>query len=241
METAGDFANTFIKSSEGPGIPTTIPSFTPHHTAPTQPPTMVRRSGSSSAFSGDENGDSLPLTRADGHRGSYQSIPTTTTPLAANNCASSSSSSIGHQQEHQHDDDNLPTVTYTRGTLNNSAPSASSFSPSSIISPTSRLWRLTAGEHRGFHLLQSGAVLAVAALCLGVGVLIGQSQTQVSLNSSYDINPFSHQQLQDAQAEWPAQPLLGNAWTPQDVQSVFTAYHFTDAHIEPLYGAFIYV
>lgn len=198
---------------------------------------MVRRSGSSGAFPGDEDGDSLPLTRADGRGRSYQSIPTTTTPLAASNSASSSS--IGHQQQDQHEDDNVPTVTYTRGSLNISTPSASSSSSSSVSSRISRLWRLTEGEQRGFHLLQGGAVLAVAALCLGVGVLIGQSQSQLSLNNSYGINPLYPPQLQDAQVDWPAQPLLGNAWTPQDVQSVFTAYHFTDAHIEPLYGAFM--
>jgi hypothetical protein len=198
---------------------------------------MVRRSGSSSAFPEDDGGDSLPLTHASNHRGrggSYHSIPTTITPLTASS-STTTNSSIGHQQQQQLEDDNAPpTVTYSRSSLNISTASASS----SSTSPLTRLWRLTEGGQRGFHLLQGGAVLAVGALCLGVGVLIGQSQAQVSFNSSNinSLSPLNPQQLQDAQAEWPAQPLLGNAWTPQDVQSLFTAYHFTDAHIEPLYG-----
>lgn len=201
---------------------------------------MVRRSGSSTAFPEDDGGDSLPLTHASSNhrgRGSYHSIPTTTAPLTA----STSSISHLHQQQQQLEDDNAPpTVTHSRSSLNiTSTPSASS--SSSTSSPLTRLWRLTEGSQRGFHLLQGGGVLAVGALCLGVGVLIGQSQSQVSFNSSSSSNNglsplLNPQQLQDAQAEWPAQPLLGNAWTPQDVQSLFTAYHFTDAHIEPLYG-----
>jgi len=201
---------------------------------------MVRRSGSSAAFPEDDGGDSLPLTHAaSNHRGSYHSIPTTTAPLPASSSTNSSSSSIGNQQQQQHEDDDAPpAVTYIQGSLSISTPPSSS---SSTSSPLTRLWRLTEGGQRGFHLLQGGAVLAVGALCLGVGVLIGQSQSHVAFNSSNGLSPLNPQQLQDAQAEWPAQPLLGNAWTPQDVQSLFTAYHFTDAHIEPLYGTFLNV
>lgn len=197
---------------------------------------MVRRSGSISGFPGgdDDGGDSLPL-HTHGRKG-YHSIPTTSSPAP-----SSSTSTQQQQQQQQHEDNNaLPAVTYVRSSLNIATSSAASSSSSSTSSPLTRLWRLTEGGQRGFHLLQGGAVLAVGALCLGVGVLIGQSQSNVAFsnNGSGGLSPLSPMQLQDAQAQWPVQPLLGNAWSPQDVQSLFTAYHFTDAHIEPLYGTF---
>ncbi len=159
--------------------------------------------------------DTLPLRhQAPGGsaRGTYQSIPSSSTNTTTTS--------------------DTPAVTYIRSSLSISSAASESPSPrSSSASPFARLFRVDVGRGaRG--LLQGSAVVAMGVLCLGVGVLIGR-QGQTNPSGGGKGGGIDHLLA----GEWSPQPsILGNAFSPQDVDALFTAYHFTDAHIEPLYG-----
>lgn len=169
-------------------------------------------------------GDDLPLTQGAGTwEGGYSAVCEAETTLPS---ISERVSTLEMQP-----DRNPPTITRTASNLRtgNSFFSAASALPSWP-------WRPAPGRReRQSHLLYASVLLVVGAFLLGVGVCIGQSRA-ISSRSEGSVKFFPPSGLGQVKADWPTHSLLGNTWSPRDVEPLFTAYHFTDAHIEPLYG-----
>ncbi|EWM25563.1 acid sphingomyelinase-like phosphodiesterase 3b [Nannochloropsis gaditana] len=174
-------------------------------------------------------GDDLPLTQGAGTwEGGYSAVCEAETTLPS---ISERVSTLEMQP-----DRNPPTITRTASNLRtgNSFFSAASALPSWP-------WRPAPGRReRQSHLLYASVLLVVGAFLLGVGFCIGQSRA-ISSRSEGSVKFFPPSGLGQVKADWPTHSLLGNTWSPRDVEPLFTAYHFTDAHIEPLYDKHVVV
>lgn len=153
--------------------------------------------------------DSLPFRHHHGSAPLPTTTTTTSTPLGEGSTYQYNTSTPPLSIDHHTDVDNSLTILH-------SSPPASGLDRLFRLSPTRAATNTT--------LLQGASLLVLSTLCLGVGILIGTNQ-QAPNPSTTLTNTHTHAPV----------PFLGNAYTPQDVDTLFTAYHFTDCHIEPLY------